>query len=144
MRLSAYQEVHGPALGAAADAQTFYPVAELVPDLPGSLEGVLSIVDGLAMIATALRGRPPGRALSGIQLLPFLDRPNAFWALALNFRTHIDETKLTTSRDFPHLFLRTAASFVGPDAPLLSPPDEVARAFDYEGELGVVIGKSGP
>jgi 2-keto-4-pentenoate hydratase/2-oxohepta-3-ene-1,7-dioic acid hydratase in catechol pathway len=143
MRLFAYQEAHGKALGAAADAQTFHPVAALVPELPASLDALLAVPDGLERIADALRGRPPGRAQSGVQLLPFLDRPNALWALALNFRTHIEETGLPTSRDFPHIFLRTAASYVGPQAPLLSPPENVARAFDYEGELGVVIGKPG-
>jgi 2-keto-4-pentenoate hydratase/2-oxohepta-3-ene-1,7-dioic acid hydratase in catechol pathway len=51
--------------------------------------------------------------------------------------------RLTTSRDYPHIFLRTAASYVGANEPLLAPAELVARAFDYEGELGVVIGKSG-
>jgi 2-keto-4-pentenoate hydratase/2-oxohepta-3-ene-1,7-dioic acid hydratase in catechol pathway len=143
MRIFAYRDAHGPALGAAVDSHTFHPVATLVPDLPHSLEAVLAIPNGLDRIVRALRDRPPGRALSEIRLLPFLGRPNALWALALNFKTHIEETGLTTSRDAPHLFLRTAASYVGPDAPLLSPPENVARAFDYEGELGVVIGKPG-
>jgi 2-keto-4-pentenoate hydratase/2-oxohepta-3-ene-1,7-dioic acid hydratase in catechol pathway len=76
-------------------------------------------------------------------LRPFLDRPNALWALALNFKSHIAETGLTTSREFPQVFLRTVASYVGQDEPLLCPPAEIARAFDYEGELGVVIGRAG-
>ena len=143
MRLFAYQEGHDKALGVFRDTQTFFPVITLVPELPASLDAVLAIPDGLEKIARALRGRPPGRPVSGLQLLPFLDHPNALWALALNFRTHIEETGLPTSREYPHLFLRTAASYVGPNTPILSPPEEIARAFDYEGELGVIIGKPG-
>ena len=74
---------------------------------------------------------------------PLLDHPNALWALALNFKSHIAETGLTTSREFPQVFLRTGASYVGHGEPLLCPPPEIARAFDYEGELGVVIGRAG-
>ncbi|WP_293238898.1 fumarylacetoacetate hydrolase family protein, partial [Paludibacterium sp.] len=80
---------------------------------------------------------------SDVELKPFLGRSNAMWALALNFKTHIAETGLTTSPDYPHIFLRTGASFVGHGEPLRCPPSEVARAFDYEGELAVVIGKAG-
>src|SRR5271167_3947366 len=86
---------------------------------------------------------PGSRRLASVTLKPFLDRPNALWALALNFKTHIEETGLTTSRDFPHVFLRIASSYVGHGEALRCPPDTVARAYDYEGELGVVIGKAG-
>jgi hypothetical protein len=56
-------------------------------------------------------GRKPGPApieykttldLSSVAIKPFLDRPNALWALALNFKSHIAETGLVTSRDYPH------------------------------------------
>lgn len=52
------------------------------------------------------------------------------WALALNFKTHIAETGLQTNHDYPHLFLRTAASYVGASEPIVAPPESVARAFD--------------
>lgn len=143
MRLFVYEDADGKAVGASADAETFHPVASLLPDLPRTFEALLAHAGALERIADAVRRQPAGRPIAAVRLLPFLERPNAMWALALNFRTHIAETGLTTSPDHPHIFLRTAASYVGPDAPLLSPPEEVARAFDYEGELGVVIGKGG-
>jgi 2-keto-4-pentenoate hydratase/2-oxohepta-3-ene-1,7-dioic acid hydratase in catechol pathway len=82
-------------------------------------------------------------SLDDVTLKPFLGRPNALWALALNFRSHIAETGLATSREYPHLFLRMAASYVGHREQLLCPSPKIARAYDYEGELGVVIGKGG-
>lgn len=42
---------------------------------------------------------------------------------------------------FPSLFLRTRGSFVGHGQPLLLPPE--SPQFDYEGEIVLVIGKSG-
>jgi 2-keto-4-pentenoate hydratase/2-oxohepta-3-ene-1,7-dioic acid hydratase in catechol pathway len=82
-------------------------------------------------------------ALHDVNVKPFLECPNALWALALNFKTHIAETGLTTSLEYPHVFLRTAASYVGHGEHLLCPPPTLAKAYDYEGELGVVIGKAG-
>lgn len=143
MRLFAYQTKQGPALGVSPDGHVFHPVAALVPDLPNETEALLGTSGAMERLAAQLAAAPTGNPMTGLTLLPFLQRPNALWALALNFRTHIQETGLTTSLDHPHLFLRTTASYVGPDQPILAPPQDVARAFDYEGELGVVIGKPG-
>ena len=99
--------------------------------------------DGLTRIEHAAAGKEGTRNVANVTLKPFLHRPNAMWALALNFKTHIKETGLTTSFDFPHLFMRTEASYVGAGKSLLAPVPEIARAFDYEGELGVVIGRPG-
>ncbi len=143
MRLFAYQANGGRALGVSQDGVSFRPVAELAPDLPHETEALLGTPGALEQLATLLAENPSGAPMDGLQLLPFLERPNALWALALNFKTHIKETGLTTSLAHPHLFLRTVASYVGSEQPILAPPENVARAFDYEGELGVVIGKPG-
>jgi 2-keto-4-pentenoate hydratase/2-oxohepta-3-ene-1,7-dioic acid hydratase in catechol pathway len=144
MRFFAYRADGGARLlGVSLAGSGFHPVASLAPDLPTETEALLEIDGALSRLTEALRSAGPGSSLADIVLLPFLSRPNALWALALNFKTHIAETGLTTSLDFPHLFLRTSASYVGAGEPILAPPPSVARAFDYEGELGVVIGRPG-
>src|SRR5258708_35419192 len=114
-----------------------------VPQLPPTLLGIMALGDGLEPVRRAVEGRAPNLSIADVTLRPFLDHPNALWALALNFKSHIAESGLTTSREFPQGFLRTVASYVGQDEPLLCPPAEIARAFDYEGELCVVIGRAG-
>ena len=42
---------------------------------------------------------------------------------------------------YPSLFIRFPESFSGPDAPILRPPE--SRQLDYEGEIVLVIGRSG-
>ena len=42
---------------------------------------------------------------------------------------------------YPSLFIRFPESFVGPDAPLVRPPESLQ--LDYEGEIVLVIGKEG-
>jgi 2-keto-4-pentenoate hydratase/2-oxohepta-3-ene-1,7-dioic acid hydratase in catechol pathway len=143
MKIIAYREGDADALGVVTAPNRFAPVAAVLPKAPASVVELLEqpeVLDELkARAATAVGDRD----LASVHLRPFLGRANALWALALNFKTHIEETGLTTSRDHPHLFLRTAASYVGANEPILAPPPETARAFDYEGELGVVIGKPG-
>lgn len=143
MKIVAYQFQGLRGLGVVDDADAIIPLAETDPGLPSDLIRILESPDGLDRIRRASAGRRGSIALSDVTLKPFLGRPNAMWALALNFKTHIAETGLTTSPDYPHIFLRTGASFVGHREALRCPPPEVARAFDYEGELAVVIGRAG-
>ena len=143
MKIIAYADGQGTALGVMTSDTQFVPLAEVAPDLPAGLVELLALDGGLERLRRAVDGQKGARALSEVSLRPFLSRPNAFWALALNFKSHIEETGLPTSRDFPHLFLRTTASYVGAGEALRAPAAQVARAFDYEGELGVIIGRAG-
>jgi len=143
MKIVAYQIKGLRGLGVVDEENNIIPLSEAAPELPTDLIRILELPDGLDRIRKAVTGRKGTVALSEVELRPFLGRPNAMWALALNFKTHIAETGLTTSPDYPHIFLRTGASFVGHGEALLCPPQNVARAFDYEGELAVIIGKGG-
>src|SRR5579859_1673974 len=101
MRLFAYQAESGRALGVSLDGTRYRAVAELAPDLPRETEALLGTPDALARLAKLLADANSGAPMAGLELLPFLERPNALWALALNFKTHIQETGLTTSLDHP-------------------------------------------
>src|ERR1700741_3994760 len=104
MRLFAYQADGERALGVSLDGATYHPVAELAPDLPRETEALLGTPDALTQLSALLAAAPAGASMAELKFLPFLERPNALWALALNFKTHIQETGLTTSLDHPHLF----------------------------------------
>ncbi|EUC12246.1 2-keto-4-pentenoate hydratase/2-oxohepta-3-ene-1,7-dioic acid hydratase (catechol pathway) [Burkholderia sp. YR290] len=143
MKIIAYLDAGRTALGVVTSPTHFIAVADVAPDLPSDLIEILEREDGIDRLREATEGRSGDRLLADVTLKPFLHRPNAMWALALNFKSHIAETGLQTNPDYPHLFLRTAASYVGAGEPIVAPPKSVARAFDYEGELAVIIGKPG-
>lgn len=143
MKIIAYADGNATRLGVVTSPTHFVAVADIAPELPHSLIALLEREDGLDRLHAAARGVASERRLADVTLKPFLDRPNAIWALALNFKSHIEETGLQTSDKFPHLFMRTPASLVGSGEPILAPAPSIARAFDYEGELAVVIGKPG-
>jgi len=64
--------------------------------------------------------------------------PSKIVCLGLNYRSHAEETKLPIP-EVPLIFLKPSTAVIGPEEQIVLPHG--ARRTDYEGELGVVIGK---
>jgi 2-keto-4-pentenoate hydratase/2-oxohepta-3-ene-1,7-dioic acid hydratase in catechol pathway len=72
--------------------------------------------------------------------LPLIPNPSKILCVGLNYEDH----RLETGRkkmDYPTLFTRFPDTLTGHQTPMLLPA--VSSAFDYEGELAVIIGKHG-
>jgi len=64
--------------------------------------------------------------------------PSKIVCLGLNYRSHAEETKLPIP-SVPLIFLKPSTAVIGPDDEIILP--RLSRRVDYEGELGVVIGR---
>jgi 2-keto-4-pentenoate hydratase/2-oxohepta-3-ene-1,7-dioic acid hydratase in catechol pathway len=64
--------------------------------------------------------------------------PTKIVAVGLNYRGHAHEMNMAIP-DEPLLFLKPATAVIGPGAPIIYP--KMSQRVDYEGELGVVIGR---
>jgi len=64
--------------------------------------------------------------------------PSKIVCLGLNYRAHAEETKLPIPV-LPLIFLKPSTAVIGPEETIVLPRD--AKRVDYEGELGVIIGK---
>ncbi len=64
--------------------------------------------------------------------------PSKIVCLGLNYRSHVEELKLPMP-PVPLIFLKPSTAVIGPDDKIILPRDW--KRIDYEGELGVVIGK---
>ena len=144
MRFISYRagDLHG--VGVMIDDARFVALHRLLPDLPLGLkeileQGALSV----KRIAEAVEGNEGDLRLDQVHLDPVIPAPHAIWALALNFPMHIEETRLITSPDYPQIFQRMPISVVGHREPIWCPNPAVAKTYDYEGELAVIIGKPG-
>jgi 2-keto-4-pentenoate hydratase/2-oxohepta-3-ene-1,7-dioic acid hydratase in catechol pathway len=93
----------------------------------------------LAEAATFMHERAD-HALASLTLLPVIPNPDKIICVGLNYHDHIAETGRTVTEK-PVLFPRFAGSQVGHLQPLVRP--KVSADFDYEGELAVVIGRTG-
>ena len=140
MRIFSYREGNTPGVGVVADNESFVALGEAAPDLPKTLKGIIELPNGLERAKAAAATKKGLKSLTGIAFDPVIPDPQAIWCLALNYKEHIEETGLTTNPDFPHIFLRVPCSQVGHEQPLVKHTH--TNAFDYEGELAVVIGKT--
>jgi 2-keto-4-pentenoate hydratase/2-oxohepta-3-ene-1,7-dioic acid hydratase in catechol pathway len=72
--------------------------------------------------------------------------PKKFFHTAGNFREHHEESK-NVNWSHPVLpwivFFQNVDAIIGPDDPIVYPPDGLTNEMDYELELAVVIGKAG-
>jgi 2-keto-4-pentenoate hydratase/2-oxohepta-3-ene-1,7-dioic acid hydratase in catechol pathway len=66
--------------------------------------------------------------------------PSKIVAVGLNYHQHAAEMKMAPTEE-PVIFLKPLTSLSAPGAPIELPPS--SRQVDYEGELAVVIGRSG-
>ena len=64
--------------------------------------------------------------------------PSKIVALGLNYRQHAEETKMPLP-SLPLIFLKPSTAVIGPEDEIVLPHD--SSRVDYEGELGVVIGR---
>jgi 2-keto-4-pentenoate hydratase/2-oxohepta-3-ene-1,7-dioic acid hydratase in catechol pathway len=73
---------------------------------------------------------------SEVEFLPVIPDPGKILCVGLNYRAHAEEAGRTAG-GYPTIFTRFADTQIGHGQPACRPND----AFDYEGELAVVIGR---
>jgi 2-keto-4-pentenoate hydratase/2-oxohepta-3-ene-1,7-dioic acid hydratase in catechol pathway len=103
-----------------------------------SLRMLLGAPNGLKN-AAALADEPPDVKLSDVTLLPPIPDPDKIVCLGLNYKAHAAEANLTAQN--PRIFIRMANTLVGSGSALVA--TNISEQFDYEGELAVIIGKTG-
>lgn len=109
---------------------------------PATLDEVLAGGPAaVAALADLAAGAKADLALSEIEeWLPPVVNPGKAIAVGLNYVEHAAEGHQEVPT-YPVLFTRYPSSWVGHGQDLVHP--KVSRAFDYEGEMVVIIGKSG-
>lgn len=84
--------------------------------------------------------KAPKLSQAEIDWLPVIPKPEKIICIGLNYETHRKETGRSEAA-YPTIFTRFADSQLGHTNSIIRP--SVSTALDYEGELAVVIGKSG-
>jgi 2-keto-4-pentenoate hydratase/2-oxohepta-3-ene-1,7-dioic acid hydratase in catechol pathway len=125
-------------VGVVAGANGVIALSKAAPNLPDDLRKILEIDPTLATVRAATNGKTANLSLNDIEFDPVIREPHATWALALNYKLHIEETGLTTSYEYPQIFLRMPICQVAHKSQLWAPSPKIAEAYDYEGELAVI------
>jgi 2-keto-4-pentenoate hydratase/2-oxohepta-3-ene-1,7-dioic acid hydratase in catechol pathway len=104
------------------------------------LARVLAAPDGLGRLADAAATAPhvDPRAVTW---LPPVVAPAKILCIGVNYHAHREEMGRGDDAPHPTVFVRWPSSLVGHGQPVVRPLE--SEAFDYEGELAVVIGRRG-
>ncbi len=76
--------------------------------------------------------------LDEVELLAPIRRPPKFFGVSLNYADHIEETGMERP-EYPTFFNKQSTCVIGPGDAIHRP--HISEKLDYEGELGLVIGK---
>jgi len=107
--------------------------------LPGCMEDFLAAGEqARATLQGLIDSDDNRRPLAEISMLAPLLGSQKFFGVSLNYEDHIQETGLERP-EYPTVFNKQTSCIIGPGAAIHRP--KVSEKLDYEGELGIVIGK---
>lgn len=126
--------------GAVVDAGK--GIVDLNKALDGRFDDLKALLeaDAVGEAVEAIQGRAADYAFDAVTLLPVLPNPGKIWCCGLNYGEHVRETNREVNEK-PTFFLRVADSQVAHGDAIVCPKE--SSLLDYEGELAVIIGKSG-
>ena len=105
-------------------------------------ENMISFLSGgkqsLTLLQEKIDSNKDSIDLADVELLAPVPRPGKYFGVSLNYADHVEETGLEKP-EFPTFFNKQSTCVIGPNQPIHRP--RVSEKLDYEGELGIVIGK---
>lgn len=137
MKLAAFHDADTATWGVLQAAGVQLAPASVRSRFPGLRE--LLSADALSQ-AAGLVADAPMQKPSNVRFAALLPHASRILCVGVNYMKHIHEMGRQVP-DHPTVFTRHADTLVGHGEPLLRP--RLSTAFDYEGELAVVIGKPG-
>ena len=144
MKLVTFTHAGRTALGAlvaGADGERVVDLHGLDPRIPADILGFLeagSPALELARAALARAAADGGAPLADVTLKAPIPRPGKIICIGQNYRGHVRETNAAMP-ETPVIFAKYGNAVVGPGEPVVLPA--AVERPDYEGELGVVIGR---
>jgi 2-keto-4-pentenoate hydratase/2-oxohepta-3-ene-1,7-dioic acid hydratase in catechol pathway len=156
MRLVTFEAGEGPRVGAVVDSNVL-DLARLAQadggsSLPPTMLDLIQAGEGAwnraSQVATAGdRSGAASRSLSEVKLLAPIPRPSKnIFCLGVNYAALLEESNRASNRNLaptvPVFFTKVVTSIVAPGGPILF-DETVSVKYDWEAELGVVIGRGG-
>jgi 2-keto-4-pentenoate hydratase/2-oxohepta-3-ene-1,7-dioic acid hydratase in catechol pathway len=139
-RIATYSVGGRTAYGAIVDGGIVDLSARYGKDYPTLREVIAA--GALTKLADDAASRSPDHALDAITWLPPIPQPEKIICIGVNYPDRNAEYKDgSDAPKYPSMFMCTPRSFVGHHTPLVRP--HASPQLDYEGEVVIVIGKSG-
>jgi 2-keto-4-pentenoate hydratase/2-oxohepta-3-ene-1,7-dioic acid hydratase in catechol pathway len=129
------------ALCSRAERRTIVDLNLAEPRLPADMLGFLEAGEPARQLTEKVVNNAAHEIdLADVTLKAPVPRPGKIICIGLNYRDHAEETGQAIP-EYPTVFSKYSTAAIGPGEPIVLP--RVSHKVDYEGELGVVIGKRG-
>ena len=137
MKLASYLYDHELHVGAVVDNDVIN-AGEEYSGRHGMLNFLHAGEAGIQELQQRIDSNQSSISLEDVDLQAPISRPGKVFGVSLNYDDHIAETG-REKPEFPTFFNKQTSCVIGPEDPIHRP--KVSEKLDYEGELGVVIGK---
>ena len=137
MKLTTFQYNNQISIGAVTE-NGICPAPEIYDGKDGMIRFLKAGDATLNELANKAENETSLIALDDVKLLAPIIKPNKFFGVALNYDDHIEETG-RDKPEYPTFFNKQNTCVIGTGAAIHRP--RVSEKLDYEGELGIVIGK---
>jgi 2-keto-4-pentenoate hydratase/2-oxohepta-3-ene-1,7-dioic acid hydratase in catechol pathway len=139
MKLATFTHGGSTRIG-VADGDEMVDLSASVPDLPREMVAFLEAGPDAMEAARAAVSNGTRIPLADVHLEAPITRPPKFLAVGLNYADHVAESGMETP-EHPTIFNKQSTCVTGPTDPVHVP--RASHVLDYEGELGIVIGRRG-
>jgi 2-keto-4-pentenoate hydratase/2-oxohepta-3-ene-1,7-dioic acid hydratase in catechol pathway len=139
MKLATFTHAGTTRIG-VVDGDEMIDLAAAAPDLPRDMLAFLEAGSDAMQAASAAAAGGKRIPLAEVHLEAPIARPPKFLAIGLNYADHVEESGMETP-EHVMIFNKQSTCVTGPTDPIHLP--KVSNVLDYEGELGIVIGKRG-
>lgn len=138
MKLASYLKHGRPSFGAVVDGG----LVDLTDAFGGRFSSLKALLaaNAVAEAQALVSRRSPSSSLDEVEMLPVIPDPGKIWCCGLNYHGHVRETQREVTEQ-PTFFLRVADSQAAHRQAIVRPSE--SSQLDFEGEIAVVIGRSG-
>jgi len=139
MKLASYKVRGRESFGAVIGEGVVDLKTRLSPGYASVLE--LLRADALAAARAAIWGVRADFALNEVVLLPPVTQPEKILCIGINYASRNEDYGEQETPKYPSMFYRAPGSLVAHGQPIVLPRE--SEQLDYEGEIALVIGRSG-
>ncbi len=140
MKLVSFEHAKRPRFGAIAEDGGIIDLTDRLGDGIATLKQAIA-ANSLERIRTVAAGARSEFTFDEVRLLPPIPEPGKIICIGAAYRNAKHKDGSVPLPRYPSIFLRVPRSFTGHRENLALPPESIQ--LDYEGEIGIVIGKGG-
>ena len=132
-------EINGKSTFGMIDGDKIFDIPKRLPDATG----LISLLDLQTqnLFLSSIKASDADYNLADVTFRRPIEFPGQVVCIGINYGNRDEEYETSIKGNYPNVFLRTPETLAAHDQAMLVPPE--SEQLDYEGEIALVIGKSG-